>query len=142
MLSRLDHVGYLAADLETAIGGFQERFGLALARRIDRPQFALVGAYLGEGLGNVEVFTFTDPELLARRLGGATVLLDHVAYEVEDIAASAVELRRQGVRFAGPDLRSELHEPVDLGGVLHLWTMPETTFGQTLQLLQPLAGAG
>jgi len=136
MLGKLDHVGYLAADLEATIAGFQERFGLALARRIERPQFALVGAYLGEGEGNVEVFTFTDPELLARRLGGASVVLDHVAYEVADIGAAATAMRHDGVRFAGPDLRSELHEPVDLGGVLHLWTMPETTFGQTIQLLQ------
>jgi len=141
MLGRLDHVGYLTADLETSVASFQERLGLPLARRIDRPQFALLGAYLGEGLGNVELFTFTEPELLARRLGGAAIVLDHVAYEVPDIEASALALRHQGVRFAGPDLRSELHEPVDLGGVLHLWTMPETTFGQTIQLLQPIASA-
>lgn len=136
MLGRLDHVGYLAADLEAAVEEFCTLFGLPVARHIERPQFSLRGVYLGEGDGNLELFTFTEEELLARRLGAARLVLDHVAYEVSDIAASAALLHRGGARFAGPDLRAELHEPVDLGGVLHLWTMPETTFGQTIQLLQ------
>jgi len=136
MLGAVDHVGYLARELEPTIERFTELFGLQIARRIERPPFSLVGAYLGPGEGNIEVFTFTDPELLERRLAGRSTVLDHVAYEVADIAAAAASLRRAGVRFAGPDLRSELHEPVDLGGVLHLWTLPETTCGQTMQLLQ------
>jgi catechol 2,3-dioxygenase-like lactoylglutathione lyase family enzyme len=136
MLGRLDHVGYLAADLEASVAEFQSVFELPVARHIERPQFALRGVYLGEGEGNLELFTFTEEELLERRLGDSALVLDHVAYEVADIDASAAMLRRGGVRFAGPDLRSELHEPVDLGGVRHLWTMPETTCGQTIQLLQ------
>ncbi|MBA3809465.1 MAG: VOC family protein [Solirubrobacterales bacterium] len=136
MLGKIDHVGYLVADLEAATAEFQAMFGLARARPIERPQFALRGVYLGEGEGNVELFTFTEDELLEKRLGTHSVVLDHVAYEVADLDASAAILRRSGARFAGPDLRFELHEPVDLGGVRHLWTMPETTFGQTIQLLQ------
>jgi hypothetical protein len=136
MLGRLDHVGYLVADLEAATVEFQSMFDLPLARTIERPQFALRGVYLGEGEGNLELFTFTEEELLERRLGASAVVLDHVAYEVADIDVSAAIMCRGGARFAGPDLRSELHEPVDLGGVRHLWTMPETTFGQTIQLLQ------
>jgi methylmalonyl-CoA/ethylmalonyl-CoA epimerase len=136
MLGRLDHVGYLAADLEASVEELCSLFGLAVARHIERPQFALRGVYLGAGEGNLEVFTFTEEELLAKRLGDAKLVLDHVAYEVSDIDASAAQLRHRGARFAGPDLRFELHEPVDLGGVRHLWTMPETTFGQTIQLLQ------
>jgi catechol 2,3-dioxygenase-like lactoylglutathione lyase family enzyme len=136
MLGRLDHVGYLAADLEEAVQEFQRMSALPVARHIERPQFALRGVYLGEGEGNIELFTFTEADLLKARLGDARLLLDHVAYEVPDIAASAALLRAGGARFAGPDARAELHEPVDLGGVWHLWTLPETTFGQTIQLLQ------
>ncbi|HEY4997086.1 MAG TPA: VOC family protein [Solirubrobacteraceae bacterium] len=136
MLGRLDHVGYLTADLEAAVEEFCALFELPVARHIERPQFALRGVYLGEGEGNIELFTFTEEELLERRLGASRLVLDHVAYEVPDIEASAALLRHGGARFAGPDLRAELHEPVDLGGVRHLWTMPETTFGQTIQLFQ------
>lgn len=134
MLGTLDHVGYLVEDLEGAIADFAGTLGLDVARRFERPQYSLLGAYLGAG--EVELFTYTDVDLRARRLGGATSRLDHLAYEVADIAATARVLSAAGVRFCGPDLRAELSEPVDLGGVLHLWTVPETSCGQTLQLLQ------
>ncbi|HEX4467555.1 MAG TPA: VOC family protein [Solirubrobacteraceae bacterium] len=137
MLGAVDHVGYLARDLEASIERFRSLFGLEIARRIDRPQFDLIGAYLGDGLGSVEIFTFTDAALLAERIGDAELLLDHAAYAVADIAAAATRMRAAGVRFTGPDARGELHEPADLGGVLHLWTDPATSDGQMLQIFQP-----
>jgi methylmalonyl-CoA/ethylmalonyl-CoA epimerase len=136
MLGALDHVGYLAADLEAAVAEFQTLFDLPVARRFERPQFDLQGVYLGSGEGHVELFTFTAEELLERRLGAARVRLDHVAYLVADIDATAAGLRSAGVRFCGPDMRAELHQPVDLGGVRHLWTLPETSLGQAIQLMQ------
>ena len=139
MLGRVDHVGYLTRDLEQALDRFSARFGAELERRFERPQFALEGIYLGAARGDLELFTFTDDQLLARRLGDNELVLDHVAYEVADLAALEARLRSEGVRFAGPDLREELAEPVDLGGTLHLWTVPETCWGQSLQLLQPPA---
>ena len=136
MLGTLDHVGYLVADLDAALAEFTSVLGLAVARHFERPEFSLAGAYLGPGEGNVELFTFSDPELLERRLGGQRVVLDHVAYAVEDIASVAAELRSGGVRFSGPDLRGELQEAVDLGGILHLWTVPESCGGAAIQLIQ------
>ncbi len=136
MLGTVDHVGYLCRDLEDAVEDFVSKFGLEVARRFERPEFSVLGVYLGPAEGNVELFTFGDRDLTERRLHGASIVLDHVAYEVNDIDAVAASLRRSGVRFAGPDLREELHEPVDLGGVRHLWTLPETSSGQRIQLLQ------
>ncbi len=115
---------------------FTELLGVPTVRQFERPQFSLQGVYLGAAHGDIEIFTFTDPELNRARLGDAQLRLDHVAYEVADIEASAAAMRRDGVRFSGPDLREELHEAVDLGGVLHLWTVPETCVGQFLQLMQ------
>jgi catechol 2,3-dioxygenase-like lactoylglutathione lyase family enzyme len=139
MLGRVHHVGYLACDLQAALSRFSARFAVDAVRRFERPQFELEGIYLGAADGDIELFSFTDAELLERRLGGAELLLDHVAYEVADLAALEARMRREGVRFAGPDLREELTEPLDLGGTLHLWTVPETCWGQSLQLLQPPA---
>jgi catechol 2,3-dioxygenase-like lactoylglutathione lyase family enzyme len=136
MLGRLDHVGYLAADLEAAVSEFARTLGVAVGRRFERPQFALRGVYLGSGEGELELFTFTEPDLLAARLGSASVRLDHIAYEVTDIERTARALREAGVSFCGPDLRAELSEPVALGGVLHLWTVPASSCGQSIQLLQ------
>ena len=136
MLGTLNHVGYLAADLDAAVERFVEVLGLSVVRRFERAAFSLQGVYLGPGEGTVELFTFTEPALLAARLGDAEVSLDHVAYEVADIDTVASEMRSQGVRFTGPDLRGELGEAVDLGGVRHLWTLPETSCGACIQLMQ------
>ncbi|HEY1834143.1 MAG TPA: VOC family protein [Solirubrobacteraceae bacterium] len=136
MLGRIDHVGYIAADLEQGVATFTERLGAEVVRRFERRQFSLVGVYLGAEGGNIEVFSFTEPELLAARTGGRALALDHVAYEVADMRATEETLRAQGIGFCGPDLRDELTEAVDLGGVLHIWTRPATCSGVALQLMQ------
>jgi catechol 2,3-dioxygenase-like lactoylglutathione lyase family enzyme len=136
MIGRIDHVGYLAGDLEGAAASMGERLAVPIVKRFERPQFDLVGIYLGEGHAGIEIFTFTDPDLLSRRLGDAPMRLDHVAYEVADIEAVCAELRVRGVRFCGPDNREEMPGPVDLGGTLHVWTVPETSCGQSMQLMQ------
>jgi len=136
MLGPVDHVGYLTRDLEVGITAAQELFALEVVRRFERPQFDLQGAYLGVGDGHVEVFTFGDQALLDGRMGNEPLRLDHVAYLVADIRAFAAQLGAHGVRFSGPDLRGEVVEPIDLGGVLHLWTLPTTSGGTCLQLMQ------
>jgi catechol 2,3-dioxygenase-like lactoylglutathione lyase family enzyme len=142
MLGRIDHVGYLAGDLEASVDAMVGKLALPVVKRFERPQFDLVGVYLGEGHPGIEIFTFTDPQLTARRLaGGGDLSLDHVAYVVDDIERVCAGLRERGVRFCGPDNREELPGPVDLGGVLHIWTVPATSCGQSLQLIQLPAGS-
>jgi catechol 2,3-dioxygenase-like lactoylglutathione lyase family enzyme len=136
MLGRIDHVGYLVRDLDSAVAELIDRFGLPVARDLELPQFSLVARFLGPGSGSIELFTFTDEELLDRRLGGDDVCLDHAAHEVEDIAAESARMVSAGVRFSGPDHREEVEEPFLLGGVLHLWTIPESAGGQAIQMLQ------
>jgi catechol 2,3-dioxygenase-like lactoylglutathione lyase family enzyme len=136
MLDKIDHVGYLARELEAGISELCARLGIEGVRRFERPQLGLIGAYIGAGNGSIEIFSFTDPELQRERLGSAELLLDHVAYEVKDIISSEARMRRAGVRFCGPDQREELSEPIDLGGILHLWTKRQTTCEQSIQLLQ------
>jgi catechol 2,3-dioxygenase-like lactoylglutathione lyase family enzyme len=136
MLGALDHVGYLARDFERSLAEVSQRLGMPLVRRFERPRFSLLGAYLGDGEGSVEVFTFTDRDVLHERLPEGDLVLDHVAYATPDIRTVAAHLREQGVRFSRPDYRGELTEPADLGGVLHLWTVPASCGGQAIQLLQ------
>jgi catechol 2,3-dioxygenase-like lactoylglutathione lyase family enzyme len=136
VLGPVDHVGWLVRHVEAGIAFVQETFGLPLVRRFERPQYSLLGAYLGAGTGSIEVFTFTDASLLNERLGGANALIDHIAYVVADIGVAMGVLRGSGVRFSGPDLRGEINEPVVLGRVRHIWTRPETSGGICIQLLE------
>jgi catechol 2,3-dioxygenase-like lactoylglutathione lyase family enzyme len=138
MLGPLNHVGYLVRDLDAAVAEWTERFGLEVVRPVELPQYSISGHYLGEGSGSVELFTLTDERLLSERLGDATIVLDHAAYEVADIDAIAVAMHASGVRFCGPDRREEVREPITIGAMRHLWTVPYTSFGQSLQLLAQL----
>ena len=136
MLGPVDHVGYLALDWEQAIENLGQVLGLSITRRFERPEFSLIGGYLGSEPGSVEVFSFSDQTLSSRRLGGATLRLDHVGFLVEDIEAVAIGMRRVGIRFAGPDLRQEVVQPIELSGVRHLWTVPSSSLEQCIQLVE------
>jgi len=135
VLGAVDHVGFLARDLKDAVADYSRIFGIEIVRTINRPQFSLIGHYLGE-TASVEIFSFTDEELLQERLAGADLVFDHVAHVVEDIDLVASELSARGVRFCGPNRREELRDPIDLGGVRHLWTVPETSWGRMIQLIE------
>src|SRR4051812_14065941 len=63
----LDHVGYLVRDLDAGVELVKRAFAADVTRTVERPQWSLFGYYVGE----IEVFTFTDPVLLEERLGGA-----------------------------------------------------------------------
>lgn len=130
------HVGYLASDVERAAAQIGSQLGLEVTRRFERRQYSVMGVYLGVGPANIEVFSFTDRALVEPRLGNRLLLLDHVAYGVADIRGVAARMRAQGIRFTGPDGRAELTEPIDLGGVLHMWTDAASADGLAIQLVQ------
>lgn len=138
LVGSVHHVGYLARDLDAGVALLRSLTDMEVVLNIARPEFELTGVYLGAPDPAIEVFTFTDAQLLERRLGGASgVVLDHVAYRVDDIDAVAESLRKRGVRFSGPDQRAEVDTPFELPGALHLWTLPESSGGVCLQLVEP-----
>src|SRR3954469_20100584 len=104
----LDHVGYLVRDLDAGVELVRRVSGGDIDREVDRPQWSLFGYYVGQ----IEVFTFRDPELLNERLGDGDAQLDHIAYAVDDIRAAMAAL--PDTRWSGPDLREEATEPFDL----------------------------
>jgi hypothetical protein len=134
VLQEVDHVAYVARELGAGVAALRSAFELEVTREFELPQFSLRGAFLGEGAALVEVFELLVPELAEPRLGGVDLRLDHVAYDIESIDAAATELRALGVRFCGPD-GIEVHEPIELGGNLHLWTLPGP-LGLGLQLVE------
>jgi catechol 2,3-dioxygenase-like lactoylglutathione lyase family enzyme len=123
-----DHVGWLVRNLDIGKALVTTALGAEADRTVDRPQWSLYGYYVGA----LEVFTFTDAELLDERLGaGVDAQLDHVAYAVDDIVAAMARLA--GARFTGPDLREPTNQPFDLGNALHAWTVVD---GLGLQLIE------
>ena len=113
----IDHVGYLVRDVDAAVERVTRQFAVEVTREVDRPQWTLFGYYVGQ----FEIFTFTDPEVLAARLpDGVDEAWDHIAWQVDDLEAAMA--RFPNARWTGPDLRETAPEPFDLGAARHIWT--------------------
>ena len=130
-------MGYLTGDLAEGEALAVRLFGATVVRRFELPQFALAGIFLAwGGEPDLEVFTFTNPRRLEQRRPAAPLQLDHVAFCVQDIDAAMREMTAAGVRFAGADLQDPATGPFELGAARHVWTLPESAGGLTLQLIQ------
>jgi catechol 2,3-dioxygenase-like lactoylglutathione lyase family enzyme len=135
-LGPVDHVGYLARDLDAGERLLARLTGATVVRRFELPQFGIAGAFLGrDGRSDLEVFVHLDPAVSATRTGPGELVLDHVAHTVDDLDATVERLRMDGVRFAGADL-APAPDAFTLGGARHLWTVPETSGGLCLQLIE------
>ncbi len=117
----LDHVGFIVSDFDEAAAWVREVLGLPFTRTAPLPQYGIDAAFFGRGSGTLEIFTLTDADLLEQRLEGRARRLDHVAYRVDDLAATTSTLRASGARFCTPDRRQELSEPLEIGSA-RCWT--------------------
>jgi len=133
---RFDHVGVLVGDLDAAKTFARDVLGLGEPEReFEAPEHGLSGAFFALGTGELELFTLADGG--AERLPeGQLASIDHVAVRVDDLDAERARLGEGGVRFTGPSLPDEVAEPIDLRGVRHLWTAPESSGGYRLQLIE------
>lgn len=133
---RFDHVGVLVGDLEAAKAFARDVLGLGEpAREFDAPEHGLAGAFFALGGGELELFTL-ESAAAGRLPAGSQASIDHVAVRVDDLDAERERLGGHGVRFTGPALSDEVAEPVELRGVRHLWTDPESSGGYRLQLIE------
>lgn len=136
MFGEFDHVGFLVRELDVAVARAQRSFSLPVVRTLELPQYGISAAFLGAGRGTLEIFTLEDPELRDPRLAGAEQRIDHMAFRVAELDGPAAVLRAGGARFSGPDRRGEVPGPLELGGMRHIWTLPESTAGLALQLIE------
>ena len=136
MFGAFDHTGFLVRDLDAAVARAQRACGLPLARTLELEQYGISAVFLGEGRGTLEIFTLADAQLRETRLGSDEQRIDHLGFRVTDIDAIAAALRAGGARFSGPDRRGEEPGPIELGGSRHIWTLPESTAGFGLQLIE------
>jgi catechol 2,3-dioxygenase-like lactoylglutathione lyase family enzyme len=133
---RFDHVGVLVADLDTATAFARDVLGLGEPEReFEAPEHGLAGAFFALGTGELELFTL-EKTSEGRLPAGQFASIDHVAVRVDDLDAERERLGGQGFRFTGPALPDEIAEPVELRGVRHVWTDPETSGGYRLQLIE------
>jgi methylmalonyl-CoA/ethylmalonyl-CoA epimerase len=129
MLKRMDHVGVVVDDLDRASAFLSDVLGLELVRSLDDAERQLRARFYRCGDTDVEIIELGDPDARSQRLGDAQARIDHIAFEVDDIGGTIVELGAGGVRMATA-------EPRQLGGLSTIFSQPESTAGMVVQLLQ------
>jgi methylmalonyl-CoA/ethylmalonyl-CoA epimerase len=135
--SRLNHIGIVVADLDAAISTY-EQLGFGEADRFDLPEQGIRAAFFPLATGAVELIQPTDPDgaigrFMAKRGEG----FHHVAYEVDDIAASIRQLEADGIELIDTTPRTGGH------GLLIGFIHPRACNGVLTELVQvPDRGEG
>jgi methylmalonyl-CoA/ethylmalonyl-CoA epimerase len=100
MFSDVQHVGYLVDDLENAIAWFERAFG---ASHDGGGQMADNRVVPGGGRNAFMRFGSVETELMqptdTSKLPKGTLVMHHVGYAVDDMAAAAAQAKAKGLRF-------------------------------------------
>lgn len=124
-IARVNHLGVIVSDLDAAIEGFRDALGLPLSKT-EVYDGVLDIAFLRCGDTQVELIRpreESDPAAQYLREHGPGI--QHVAFEVADIAAALEEIAQRGVRVLGEAPRPGADgttiaflDPRDFGGIL------------------------
>ena len=123
---RIDHVGIIVDDLESARRFVSDVLGFDFDREVSIPG-RLQAAFFRCGDAAVELIEVTDSQMRQERLGSATARLEHVAIEVDELFATVDRMRQAGVAMA-------TEEPVLTGPTRSFFTRPDTSDGVIYQV--------
>lgn len=127
---RIDHVGIVVQEMDTALQTYCDALGFRLLQRITVPEHLVEVAFLDSGNGTIELLAPTDETSgTARFLQSRGEGTHHICFEVKDIAATLAALEAQGMRLIDAKPRQGIH---GLVAFVH----PKATHGTMIELLQ------
>ena len=127
MINRLNHVGVVVADLQEAKRFLGEVLGLELVLERDVPAKQRSTAYFAAGGVEIELIEDLDPDAKARTLAGKAAVIEHISFDVDDLAGTVESLAANGVRLRDGEI-------VRVGTRDNAWTEPATSGGVMYQL--------
>lgn len=137
MFDRIQHIGYLVADLDAAVGWFEKSFG---AEKAGGATLGDSVAVPGGGRNAFVRFGNAEMELIEPQDKGSlpanTLVMHHVGYVVPDILRAIADLKARGFKFAAA-------APItNVMGQQLLYFDPATTNGCLMHLTQLPSPAG
>jgi catechol 2,3-dioxygenase-like lactoylglutathione lyase family enzyme len=124
-LKRIDHVGVVVADLQAHVEQL-EALGLSFGRSNENDEAFAV--YYPCGDASVELIDVRAPQARRRRLPtDADAVIEHIAFEVDDLEAVRDTLLERGVEVSWP--------PFPSGTAQMIWTAAATSGGVQYQFL-------
>jgi methylmalonyl-CoA/ethylmalonyl-CoA epimerase len=132
MFERIDHIGVAVEDLDAALALYEGAFGMPVVHRETVEEQGVEAVLLDVGDGHVELLApLSGDTPVGRFLAHRGPGLHHVAYRVEDVAATLDDLRAAGVRLIDEQPRTGIRgsrvaflHPSASGGVLTEMVQP------------------
>jgi methylmalonyl-CoA/ethylmalonyl-CoA epimerase len=122
----LDHIGIVVRDVDEAVA----RAGATVDGRTVGERFVSADIDLQAVLCGKSTLEFTEVRAagfgMPKLKDGETAVIGHFGIEVDDLDDAKAELTRRGVALEGE---------TDTEGVRFIFTVPQTTFGVTVQLM-------
>ncbi len=132
MFGSIDHIGVAVADLDSAIAHHRDVFGMALVHRETVEAQGVEAALLDVGESHVELLApLGEDTPVGRFLAGRGPGLHHVAYRVDDDAATLDSLRAAGLRLIDEAPRAGIR------GSQVAFLHPSASGGVLTELVQP-----
>jgi len=122
----LDHIGIVVRNIDETVTRASDTLdGRAVGERFVSDDIDLQVVMTGES--TLELIEVRNPGFGMPKLkDGETAVIGHYGIEVDDLDDAKAELTRRGVALEGE---------VDAGDVRFIFTVPKTTFGVTVQLM-------
>jgi len=135
MFGLIDHIGVATDDLEASLALYEGSMKMPVAHRETVSEQGVEAILLDVGDCHVELLSPLGPDtpvgkFLERKGPG----LHHVAYRVEDIAATLTELSDAGVELIDSEPRTGIRD--SLVAFIH----PRSTGGVLTEIVQPAKG--
>lgn len=130
-LDRIHHVAYAVEDIDAALRVYTDRYGMSVEVRERLEDQGVEAVSLGAGSSHVELIQPLDPDGgVARFLEQRGPGLHHIAFEVQDLAATLAELRDGGAELIDETPRR------GLGGHMIAFIHPRASGGILTELVQ------
>jgi len=133
---RIDHVGVAVPDLDAAIAFYRDNFGIVSVHEEVNSEQGVREAMLAVGDGSTRIqllAPLTEESTIAKFLGRNGPGMQQLAYTVDDVEATATELRERGLR-----LLFEQAKPGTAGSKVN-FVHPKDAGGVLIELVQPAA---
>ncbi len=126
MLKKINHIGIAVKSLETSIPFYRDQLGMTFEGTEEVADQKVKVAFLQIGESRIELLEPTaEDSPIAKFLEKKGEGIHHMAYEVDDVIATLMELKKKGVRLIDETPRRGAHNsliaflhPKATGGVL------------------------
>ena len=131
MITNIDHIAIIVADIDAALAFWRDALGLEVSRVEEVPAQEAEVAFLPLGQGEIELVRPTsDDSGAARFLAKRGAGMHHIALEVDDLEATLARLKAKGVRLIN-------ESPVEAaGGRRAAFVHPQSASGVLLELYE------